>query len=405
MFFLDPSTHADPPVASLNGPGALLSPDPPDHRASTAERVWRSFPPVGDSSERHEFDLASGDPHRDLAGVLHDVSNALTVLLGWVGEARAPEATPEAVAYALTIIEQRARIARDLARHAIGSPRFDEQREIAAIIEEVAQALKVEAHNRNVKLVVRGLESSAKVSGALDVSQVLTNLVLNALSYATEGGAVEVTLALDDEHCTISVTDDGPGVAPERSDKIFRGDSLRPGGTGVGLRHSRALARAWSGDVELTQHQGTGACFHITWPRGDALPRPPMSQSRVNELAGHRVLVVEDDDAVTQLLEATLESRGATVTVAATPSAFTAALATGPYDAALVDLSPIASDPEGALARLRASCPSVRVVIITGSADRLPDAVSTESVDLVRKPFEVREVVAVLAKRPHRSGQ
>jgi hypothetical protein len=38
------------------------------------------------------------DPHKDLAGVLHDVSNALTFLLGWVGEARSPAATPDAVA-------------------------------------------------------------------------------------------------------------------------------------------------------------------------------------------------------------------------------------------------------------------------------------------------------------------
>ncbi len=339
---------------------------------------------------------APSDPHRDLAGVLHDVSNALTVLLGWVGEARAPDATPESIAYALTIVEQRARIARDLARHAIGSPRIDEQREVGAILEEVGKALVVEAQHRRVALVVHGGEVLAKVAGALDLSQVVTNLVLNAFAFAPLGTSVEVTVVADDERCTMLVIDEGPGVAPERRDDIFHGDSLRPGGTGVGLRHSRALARAWGGDVELVVHEGRGARFCVTWPRVDAVPRPPMSTSRVASLSGMRLLVVEDDLAVTQLLETALEARGADVTVATTAEELTSALLGGPYDAALIDLSPIAADAAGAIKRLRARHPNARVILITGNADALPVTLADETVELVRKPFEMREVLAVL---------
>jgi CheY-like chemotaxis protein len=336
------------------------------------------------------------DPHRDLAGVLHDVSNALTVLLGWVGEARAPGASPEAIAYALTIVEQRARIARDLARHAVGAPRMDEQREIGGVIDELAEALEVEAQRTGVSLSVRGGEATAKVAGALDVSQVLTNLVLNALAHAPRGGVVEVTVDVDGESCMVHVTDDGPGVPEARRASIFLGDSTRPGGTGVGLRHSRALARAWGGDVELVDAP-KGARFRVSWPRVDAMPRPPVSTSRFAELAGVRILVVEDDAAVTQLLEAALDARGADVTIATSQRELDRAVATGPYDAALVDLSPISADPAAALARLREASPSARLVLITGSADSLPDAVAAHSVELVRKPFEVREVVAALS--------
>ncbi|MDB5213831.1 MAG: sensor histidine kinase [Myxococcaceae bacterium] len=338
------------------------------------------------------------DPHRDLAGVLHDVSNALTVLLGWVGEARAPGATPDAVAYALTIIEQRARIARDLARYAIGSPRIDEQRELGAIVEEVGTALVVEAQRTNVRIIVKGGVATAKVAGALDVSQILTNLVLNALAYAPAGTAVDITITVEDERCTILVADDGPGIAPARREGIFLGDSLRPGGTGVGLRHSRALARVWGGEVDLVVHEGRGARFLLTWPRVDAVPRPPVSVSRVSELAGMRVLVVEDDLAVTQLLETALEARGADVTIATTATELTTSLGRGPYDAALVDLSPIAGDTAGALAALRARCPEATVVLVTGNADATPDVLEGALVELVRKPFEVREVLAVLSR-------
>ena len=342
------------------------------------------------------------DPHRDLAGVLHDVSNALTVLLGWVGEARAPDATPESIAYALTIIEQRARIARDLARHAIGSPRIDEQREIGDIVEEVGRALVVEAQHTGARLVVKGGDTLARVAGALDVAQVLTNLLLNAFAYAPRGTFIELTVLADDERCTLVVMDDGPGVAAERRDGIFHGDSLRPGGTGVGLRHSRALARANGGDVELLAQEGKGARFRVTWPRVDAIPRPPMSTSRVANLAGLRVLVVEDDVAVTQLLATVLEARGADITIATTAAELTASLERGPYDAALIDLSPIKDDASGAIAHLRACNPLAAVILVTGNADALPVTVSGETVELVRKPFEIGEVLAVLGRVPRR---
>ncbi len=345
------------------------------------------------------------DPHRDLTGVLHDVSNALTVLLGWVGEARAPGATPEDVAYALNIIDQRARIARDLARHAIGAARLDEQRPIGKVASEIGKALVVEAQRTGVSLVVKGGDANARVAGALDVSQVLTNLVLNALAFAPSGTAVELSVSMEDDRCAVLVTDEGPGVAPEHRAAIFEGESLRPGGTGVGLRHSRALARAWGGDVVLLTNEVTdasrpkGAHFRVTWPRADAIPRAPMSNARLSDLSGMRVLVIEDDFAVTQLLETALDARGADVTIAKTAAELTACLAKGPYDAALVDLSPIAADTAGALSALRASCPKATVVLVTGNADALPDAAVTGGpVELVRKPFEVREVLAVLAR-------
>ncbi len=369
----------------------------------TGQPDWISVPIVNERDGHKPESAPSGDPHRDLAGVLHDVSNALTVLLGWVGQARDPEASSESIGYALRIIEQRARVARDLARHAIGNPRIDEQLPIGEIARDVAVALAVEAGRVGVTLVVKGGDVPAKVAGALDVSQVLTNLVMNALAHAPSNSEVEIDVSADDEEVSVVVGDEGPGVAPERRQSIFEGDSLRPGGTGVGLRHSRALARAAGGDVDLLPANASrrGARFRLSWPRVDAIPRPPVSTSRVRELAGVRVLVVEDDVAVTQLLETALEGRGAEVTVAATSAELTTALASAPFHAALVDLSPIARDAAAALGKLRNSSPGIDLVLITGSADRLPDAVATEGMKLVRKPFELGEVLAALtsAKR------
>ena len=61
------------------------------------------------------------DPHRDVTGALHDVSNVLTVLLGWAAEARSASESPAQLERALAIIEEKAREARDVARCAIGA--------------------------------------------------------------------------------------------------------------------------------------------------------------------------------------------------------------------------------------------------------------------------------------------
>lgn len=346
--------------------------------------------------------LANGerDPHRDLAGVLHDVSNELTVLLGWIGEARSPGGTRETIERALLVIEQRARIARDLTRRAIGSPPLDEHRSIGAIAAEVASALGLEASQRQVTLCVRGSEESASVGHAVDVSNALTNLVLNALAYAPVDTAVEIVVVAEPERVSVVVSDRGPGVPDDEAAAVFEGRSSRPGGAGIGLRHSRAIARASKGDLEILPSTAEGgARFRLLWPRADAVLRLPTSAPKVHELAELRVLVIEDDAAVSALLETALEARGATVTVVTTAVDVLVAIDDVPFDAALVDLSPIAADPAGMIERLRASSPGIELVLITGSADRLPDAVVSNAVTLVRKPFELTEVLAALARK------
>lgn len=356
------------------------------------------------------------DPHDDLAGALHDVSNALTVLLGWLEEARAPDAPASQVAYALSVVEERARIARDLARRAIrrrgqgaaeGIEPRGERRPIAPLVDEVTRTLAVQASHARVRLAVTpDVDASAGiVASATDFAQVLTNLILNAIAHARQG--VEVEVALGSDACVVLVTDDGPGVPLASREAIFEGHSTRPGGTGVGLRHARALARAAGGDVELDpppSSDAVGARFRLTWPRADAVPRAPLSTARFAELLGLRVLVVEDDAAVHQLITAGLEARGAEVTLAETRADLDRALERGAYDVALVDLSPIERDPSEAIARLRERSPNAHLVLVTGGVDSVPETLLAEAGDLVRKPFEVRELVAAIVRHTTRTG-
>lgn len=339
------------------------------------------------------------DPRRDLAGVLHDVSNELTVLLGWLAEARADALTEEKRKHALTMVEQRARTARDLARQAIGGEAVDEPQAIGDVARDVIESLTLAASEAGA--TIRGAGgATAEVAGALALANVIKNVVINAVAHAPSGSEVTVDVTADDERVSIVVTDQGPGVPDAQRERIFLGASFRPGGTGVGLRHSREVARAAGGDLELLPAvAGKGASFRVSWPRVDAVLPRATGSSRAREFAGVRVLLVEDDMAVRQLLETALEARGAEVTVAATATEFDRAVEKSSYEVALLDLSPIAADAAGAIAGLRRSSPGVDLVLISGSVDKLPDAIAADTLKLVRKPFEVAELLAALKKR------
>ncbi len=344
----------------------------------------------------------SDDPKRDALGALHEVSNALTVLLGWVAEARDPGATREDVQHALRIVEQRARAARDLSRRAIGAkiaPPGDA--DVDALLNEVLESLAIEAERAQVRLVKGGdTKYGCRVPLGEDLAQIVTNLALNALAYAPKGSELHVTMTVAPREVTVDVRDEGPGIPADRSFSVFEGDTTRHGGAGVGLRHARAMARAAGGDLRLLESIGEstgGATFRVSWPRDvpTQVGEPRASRPKLQILAGTRILILEDDTDVTTLLESALEARGAEVTIAHTAAELAARIDAG-HNAVLVDLSPIAADVGGALDLVKRQAKDAAIVFITGSAEALPEGM--ENAAWVRKPFEVGELVTILSR-------
>jgi CheY-like chemotaxis protein len=247
------------------------------------------------------------------------------------------------------------------------------------------------------------------VRAAPALFQVMTNLLLNAVALSPESSTVRVEIGWTDGDACLSVIDSGPGIDSARRPHIFSGiESTRSGGAGVGLRHAHALASSHGGKLSLGDNE-QGARFDVKWPV--VALRPPMS--RISSmpglsLDGFRILLLEDDDAVIGLLSTALSLRGATVHAARNKTELDAATGRHTFDAALLDLSPIAADVGAALAQVQSRCPSAKVVLISGSAAEVPAAAQGLMTAWIRKPFEVGEILAVLrdfagaAGRPER---
>jgi heavy metal sensor kinase len=110
------------------------------------------------------------------------------------------------------------------------------------------------------------------------VSQVVTNLLGNAIAYNREGGGVAVTLAAQGGHAVLSVSDTGVGIAeadqPHLFERFYRADKARTreaGGSGLGLAICKSIIEAHGGDITFTSRPGQGTTFTVRLPFADSL--------------------------------------------------------------------------------------------------------------------------------------
>src|SRR5690606_27918669 len=141
--------------------------------------------------------------------------------------------------------------------------------------------------------------------------------------------------------------------AARRAELFHAPQSTRSGGAGIGLPHSRHLARQAGGDLSLVP-SARGARFELVWPLPQTgTVRPSLAPESGTQLADARVLVIEDDLALSTLVELSFGARGAEVIVAPDRATLDAILAGRPLlDLILLDLSPVEADLDATLAAL-----------------------------------------------------
>ena len=207
------------------------------------------------------------------AGLVHDLNNALTVVLATADSLEERFATgPEAEA--ITDVSVAARQAASLTDRLM---RFARQQR-----EEVATSVDLRAAVKEIEgllrvFVGRGIDlttdldptDAVVVSTRSRFEQILVNLVSNARDVLPEGGHIAVTVRHADSSVELCVEDDGPGVAEEIRNHLFEPffTTKEEGkGTGLGLVSVKALAEQDGGLVSVESQVGNGTAFHVTWP-------------------------------------------------------------------------------------------------------------------------------------------
>ena len=145
---------------------------------------------------------------------------------------------------------------------------------VAALLQTAEPLVAPQAAVRDLALVVHAVGDAVMVlADAEKATQILVNVLANAVKFTPPGGRVEVTTERENGRVAIRVQDTGPGIAPDDLGPIF--EAFRQGtrplhgrteGTGPGLSISRALARGMGGDLTAESTVGVGSTFTLTLP-------------------------------------------------------------------------------------------------------------------------------------------
>ena len=362
-------------------------------KPNNRQDVGVSIPPSANS----ELRLSASE----LAGALHEVSNALTVVLGWL-EVAQRNMVGDTAREALDVALRQARLGYRVARRAIGAstPLENGSGALQDIVSGAILAVRPLAEQRRVQLTHSApSEVVAWLPNPDAATQVLINLLLNAIAFSPEGKSVTLHCELSDSQALVLVRDEGPGIDDTRAAKIWDAPvSTRFGGAGIGLSYCRRLALEHGADLRLLRQAQSGAAFQLKWPTVDAeTDEPDLVLAAPRNLRGLRILLVEDDAAICSLVELAFEAQGSTVVSAGNLAAIERAKRSDKaFDLVLVDLSPLGPDLEAGLAALKSGLPEIPMVLITGSAANLPEGGESAFAAWVRKPFEAGELVTAV---------
>lgn len=141
--------------------------------------------------------------------------------------------------------------------------------DLAALAAEAVIMLESSAEERGVSIDLEQPEPLRARGEERAVIQILVNLIVNAIRYSPEQGTIRLTFARTTGAASVTISDQGPGIAAGDEQRIFerfeRAHS-KEDGTGLGLAISRRLARSMDGDVTLDSAPGEGARFTLTLP-------------------------------------------------------------------------------------------------------------------------------------------
>ena len=263
-----------------------------------------------------------------------------------------------------------------------------------------------EPHRRGVTIEVRtAVAPVAPVAGdAVELREVMTNLILNALDAMPEGGVLALaTTMVDDDHVRVTVADTGVGMPPGVRERIFDPffTTKGPQGTGLGLSMTYGIISRHHASIEVDSEPGKGTTFRLTFERARQAALPaPVAVERAPPVHALTCLVVDDEEAVGSVLGDILEATGHTAVVLVDGGEAIARFRAEPFDLVFTDLAmPRVSGWQVARA-VKQVAPCVPVVLVTGFGVELTsDERRAHGVDAVLvKPLQIQEVLDAVAE-------
>ncbi|MFC7241958.1 sensor histidine kinase [Catellatospora aurea] len=223
---------------------------------------------------------ASEAKTRFLANVSHELRAPVTAIIGLIRLLSDPDSDPltDAQAEQMSLMRGSASDLLSLVNDLLDLAKAESghlepvwgQVDLSGLFKQLRGTVKAVLTSPDVELVVEVPDGTWIESDEALLSQVLRNLLHNAVKF-TERGSVTMRAACDGGHCTITVADTGVGIPAAQHERIFEEFVQLPGrhkvhGTGLGLPYARRLTGILGGQMHLDSEPGRGSTFTVTFP-------------------------------------------------------------------------------------------------------------------------------------------
>lgn len=392
---------------------------------------------LSERAAKAEAERASRIKDEFLATVSHELRTPVNVIMGYADLLMELGNDQEILTDAVPAIHRNARLQAqlvndllDVSRIVTGQLVVDSQRvQIGTIIRNSIASLKLAASSKRVEIITRIDDDLPAVEGDPGrLSQVLWNLLGNAIKFSPEGSTVEVAAKRGSGgRVELLVKDSGYGIDAEFLPHVFERfrqedgtKSRRFGGLGLGLAIVRYLVELHGGEVTAhSEGRHHGSTFRVLLPA--ATPVPSRSSSPItrvdlerggslfrpiaNVLTGVRALVVDDSDDIRDLVARILEKAGAEVMAVSSAKAAMEALRRQTPDILVSDIGMPEEDGYELIRRIRAQTQSVSLgripaIALTAYADEddRREALAAGFQRHIKKPVDAHNLVTVVAE-------
>ncbi len=338
------------------------------------------------------------------SGVAHDFNNVLTVVLGRVQLLKKQLSDP----YILKSLDMIERAALDGAAKVRKIQEFSRPRE--GKLEEVIDLKKV--IEEVVEITRPKWDTGAKIKGILiepvldlrnqvfingdssDLRNAFTNIIFNAIDAMPEGGVLSIKCYCDSSQAIAEFIDTGIGMTEEVLERIFDPFFSTKGvlGTGLGMSEVWGIVQRHNAHITINSHVGKGTTIRIFFPLAVKLTEAAETIATL-EGAPCRILVVDDEDYILEILKELLSELGHSVIT--TNSAFAALKLSqqNHFDIMITDLGMPEMNGLEMAAKVKQIRADIQTILMSGWGLALDEKNLTNVDFLINKPFSIEKII------------
>jgi two-component system cell cycle sensor histidine kinase/response regulator CckA len=365
------------------------------------------------------------------SGVAHDFNNVLTGILGHVTYLKTilPPKGPHTES--LKAIEEGARKATSISQQILSFSKIDPAeatchvdlgdltaRTVSLLRGAISPEFSLQYKAPAKALCLLGVEGR--------IAQIIVNLAINARDALETGGQIDIEVRLCQEaerlrrvfgnselpcaaYVVLGVRDDGHGMSQEVMDRMFEPyfSTKKEKGTGLGLSTVAAIVRQMGGAIEVVSEMNVGSEINVYFPMLEesvetvAESKPehkPLDLQRGSE----RILIIDDEYSVRNVLSLSLQHLGYEVEVAASGTEALELYQRSPsgFDLILLDMLMPQMSGDKVYFRLKELNPSIKVLLISGfaSEDAIQSVLRSGGLGFIQKPFTIDELAKQVRK-------